>query len=84
MCIQLLLHTWRLGGGFCHLELELDLLGLSSRGIISPILTARGASYHMKRTINRACVQYIELTYGTETWVMKTENLPSLERMMVK
>ena len=30
---------------------------------LSPILTARGASYHTKRTIFRACVQSV-LTYG--------------------
>ena len=51
-----------------------------------PILTARGASYHIKGKIYRACVQSM-LTYGTETWAMKAENLHSLERteqMMVR
>ena len=38
-----------------------------------PILTARGASYHIKGKINRACVQHV-LTYGTETLAMKAEN----------
>ena len=46
---------------------------------LSPILTARGASYHMKGKIFRACVQSV-LTYGTETWAMKAENLQSLGR----
>ena len=53
---------------------------------LSPILTARGASHRMKGTIFRACVQSV-LTYGTETWAMKAENLHSLERaerMMVR
>ena len=53
---------------------------------LSPILTARGASYHMEGKIFRACVQSV-LTYGTETWAMKAENLQSLgraERMMVR
>ena len=45
---------------------------------LSPILTASGVSYHIKRKIYRACVQNV-LTYGTETWAKKTENLPSLE-----
>ena len=52
---------------------------------LSPILTAHGAPYHMKGKIFRACVQSV-LTYGTETWAMKAENLQSLgraERMMV-
>ena len=46
---------------------------------LSPILTARGPSYHIKGKIFRACVQSV-LTYGTETWAMKAENLQSLER----
>ena len=46
---------------------------------ISPILTARSASYHMKGKIYKACVQSV-LTYGTETWAMKIANLQSLER----
>ena len=32
---------------------------------LSPILTARGASYHIKGKIYKACVQSV-LTYGTE------------------
>ena len=58
---------------------------------LSPILTARGASYHIKGKIYKACVQSV-LTYGNETWAMKIEegksvNLQSLERterMMVR
>ena len=53
---------------------------------LSPILKARGASYHIKGKIYKACVQSL-LTYGTETWVMKKANLHSLERterMMVR
>ena len=46
---------------------------------LSPILTARSASHRMKGKIFRACVQSL-LTYGTETWAMKAENLHSLER----
>ena len=45
-----------------------------------------GASHRMKGKIFRACVQSV-LTYGTETWAMKAENLHSLERaehMMVR
>ena len=41
---------------------------------LSPILTAHGASYHMKEKIFRAYVQSV-LTYGTETWAMQAENL---------
>ena len=41
---------------------------------LSPILTVRGASYHIKEKIYRACVHSV-LTYGTETWAMKAENL---------
>ena len=44
-----------------------------------PILTAHGASYHIKRKIFMAFVPSV-LTYGTETWSMKAENLHSLER----
>ena len=53
---------------------------------LSPILTARGASYHIKGNIYKAFVQSV-LTYGTETWAMKAANLQSLERtewMMVR
>ena len=53
---------------------------------LSPILTARGASYHIKGKIYKACVQSV-LKYGTETWAMKKANLQSLERterMMVR
>ena len=52
---------------------------------LSPILTARGASYRIKRKIYKACVQSV-LKYGTETWAMKKANLQSLERtrMMVR
>ena len=45
---------------------------------LSPILTARGASYHIKGKIYRASVQNV-LSYRTETWAMKKENLPTLE-----
>ena len=45
---------------------------------LSPILTACGASHRMKGKIFRACVQSV-LTYGTETWAMKAENMHSLE-----
>ena len=38
------------------------------------ILMAHGASYHIKGVMYRACVQSV-LTYGTETWSMKAENL---------
>ena len=50
---------------------------------LSPILTARGASYRIKGKIYKiykACVQSV-LTYGTETWAMKKAILHSLERM---
>ena len=52
----------------------------------SSILTAQGASNHIKGKIYMACVQSV-LTYGTETWAMKAANLQSLERterMMVR
>ena len=53
---------------------------------LSPILTARDASYHMKGKIFWACVESV-LTYGTETWAMKAEKMQSLgratERMMM-
>ena len=53
---------------------------------LSPILTTRGASFHVKGKVYMACVQSV-LVYGTETWSMKVENLRSLERaerMMVR
>ena len=53
---------------------------------VSPILTARGASYCIKGKIYKACVQSV-LTYGIETWAMKKANLQCLERterMMVR
>ena len=50
---------------------------------LSPILTARGASYRIKGRIYKARVQSA-LTYGTETWAMKKANLERTERMMVR
>ena len=53
---------------------------------LSPILTARGASYRIKGKIYKDYVQSA-LIYGTETWAMKKANLQSLEtaeRMMVR
>ena len=53
---------------------------------LSPILIVQGASYCIKGKISKACVQNV-LTYGTETWAMKKENLQSserTERMMVR
>ena len=53
---------------------------------LSPIPTARGASYRIKGKIYKTCVQSV-LTYGTEAWAMKKANLQSLERtewMMVR
>ena len=82
---------------FCHLD---DTLGAGG-GVkeaarvrsawakfreLSPILTACGASYHIKGKIYRACAWSV-WTYGTETWEMKAENLHGLERaerMMVR
>ena len=46
---------------------------------LSLILTARGASYHMKGKIFRAYVQSV-LTYGNEIWALKAKNLHNLER----
>ena len=46
---------------------------------LSPILTARGASYRIKGKIYKARVRS-PLTYGTETWAMKKANLHSLDR----
>ena len=65
-----------------QLELGCDVLGLSSRSYcpsLQPLV------HHMEGKIFRACVQSM-LTYGTETWAMKAENLQSLgaERMMVR
>ena len=53
------------------------MLGLFKE--LSPIPTARGASYRIKGKICKACVQSA-LTHGTETWAMKIANLQSLER----
>ena len=53
---------------------------------LSPILTACGASYHMKGKILSTFVQSV-LTHGTEIWAIKAENLQSLEkaeRMMLR
>ena len=46
---------------------------------LSPIPTARGASYCIKGKIYKARVQSV-LIYGTETWAMKKANLQSPER----
>jgi len=53
---------------------------------LSPILTRRGASLRLKGKIYCACVRSV-MTYSTETWPMKNEDLNRLERaerMMVR
>lgn len=53
---------------------------------LEPILTCRGASLKTKGKIYQACVRSV-LTYGSETWAMKAEDMRRLERterMMVR
>ena len=53
---------------------------------LSPILVSRGVSRRLKGKIYRACVQSV-MTYGSETWAMKAEDMQRLERtenMMVR
>ena len=46
---------------------------------LAPILTERGASLKMKGKIYRACVQNV-VVYGSETWVVKVDDIRSFER----
>ena len=79
-------HTWcgrRCGGGS---KSQSEICAWAKFKELSPILTARGASYCIKGKIYKACLE-CALTYGTETWAMKKANLHSLERterMMVR
>ena len=53
---------------------------------LSPILTSRGASLKVKGIVYRACVQCV-MTYGSETWAMKVDDMQRLERtekMMIR
>jgi len=53
---------------------------------LSPLLTARGVSLKVKGRLYSECVQSI-MTYGSETWAMKLENMQRLERtekMMIR
>ena len=53
---------------------------------LSPVLTSRGASQRLKGKIYSACVQSV-MIFGSETWVMKVEDMVRLERtkrMMVR
>src|SRR6267154_1547090 len=43
------------------------------------LLTARGASLRVKGKIYSACVQRV-LVYGSETWVMKVDDMQRLRR----
>src|SRR6267154_2198317 len=43
------------------------------------LLTARGASLRVKGKIYRACVQRV-IVYGSETWVMKVDDMQRLQR----
>ena len=68
MCTQILLfRCWRCGGGSYRVRVKCAWAKFKELSDLSPIMTACGASYHMKRKIYRACVQSV-LTYGTETW----------------
>ena len=79
MCSQVLLfgqHTWcgrRCGGD------SKSQSAWAKFKELSPILTAQGASYHIKGKIYKACFQSV-WTYGTETSAMKKSNLHVLER----
>ena len=80
MCFQVLLfgqHPWC--GGVEEAARAQVRCAWAKFKELSPILTARGASYRIKGKIYKACVQSV-LTYGTETWAMKVANLQSLER----
>jgi len=46
---------------------------------LSPILTSRGASLKVKGRLYSACVQCV-MTYGSETWATKVEDMQRLER----
>ena len=89
MCFQVLLfgwHAWCLAGGVEDSARATVRCAWAKFNELSSILTVCGASYHMKGMMYRACVQSV-LTYGTETWAMKAEDLHSLvraERMMVR
>lgn len=53
---------------------------------LAPILTSRGASLKVKGKVYSACVQCV-MTYGSETWPMRVEDLRRLERtekMMIR
>ena len=53
---------------------------------LAPILTSRGASLKVKGRIYKACMQRV-LVYGSETWLVKVEDIQRLERtkrMMVR
>ena len=46
---------------------------------LAPILTSRGASLKVKGKVYSACVQCV-MTYGSETWPMRVEDMRHLER----
>jgi hypothetical protein len=48
-------------------------------GELTPILTSRGASLKVKGKVYSACVQCV-MTYGSETWPMRVEDMRHLER----
>ena len=45
---------------------------------LAPILASRGASLKVKGKVYSACVQCV-MTYGSETWPMKVEDMRRLE-----
>jgi hypothetical protein len=66
-------------------ELQYGVHGASSSEL-APILTSRGASLKLKGKVYSACVQCV-MTYGSETWPMRVEDLRRLERtekMMIR
>ena len=46
---------------------------------LAPILKRKGASLRLKGKLYKACVQSV-LTYGTETWATRVEDMQRLER----
>ena len=45
---------------------------------LAPILTSKGISLKVKGKVYSACVQCV-MTYGSETWPMKVEDMRRLE-----
>ncbi len=84
-------------GKFCYLGDMINAYGCADSAVVarvrsswkkfrdlSPILTKKGASLLLKKKVYRSCVRSCVLYSSSETWLMRAEHEPKLERAEIR